>query len=772
MRVLFRKFPADDISPPGPGEVYLLPAGEHEAERSAGLANLVLKYGLDALREGPGPVETLVVDAAFPHPSLDEMLAATFARLLAEQRPVPGGAKALAQYAATLLQGLRPHQLAPEDSPEGIYLAIRNANGTTGKHTDLTDPAVAEQFLADWASLEARLLEAAAAGTNFAAESLFQDRPEFFKARGFLVHDRETYLADVNRGERWAVRLPGAPEQASGLYLHQPNSLLFPHWSRTDRAAPFGGHYLLLAVNWGNGVWVFSTDPIQRLEIGDLAAHLQRAERARDAGRADKDPWYNGRRPEHRGTVVGAPKQGSALPDAEVLRIVKKWARARRLGTAPGWTRKALAGAAAAVLLGALGLLAWAALENRTDRQGPRPAIDATYNGRPAQVAFLAPDSRWAPIKGALKLKDEKPLPAGEEASCKFRMRLKELAPRYARDHVARLIVTLRPTDDAGPLDVRVTARANDDEPQTAKPLPPLPAENARRFVAEGCNLKADVNWVALKVKNLTAASRRMSVEVEWAPEIALYLLSVGIAEYQQGSLAKLALPVKDAEALTKLFKGQEGKLFAHVYAKTLTNEQATRENLINGLDWLSAATPFDLVVVAISGHGQNVGGRFAIPAYDYKRESKSAFVVHGSDLVFRLAGLDCYGKLLVLNTCYSGGVLENLHLNAEAGEGMLILASCRATEETSVPLDWGYSGLTLALCEAIENRYLYGARKGGARPFAELGPEGILTLDQLETYVTRRVDELNRAAQLTQISISHQRTNVGFREIPIARLR
>src|SRR5262249_38142416 len=154
---------------------------------------------------------------------------------------------------------------------------------------------------------------------------------------------------------RWTVRLPGAPEQASGLYLHQPKSLLFPHWSRTDRDAPVGGHYRFLPVNWGNGVWAFSPGPIQRLELGDLAPHARKAARASDAGRADKDPWHDARRPEHRGTVVGAPKQGSALADSDVLRIARKWARARRGGPTPGWQRKALAGAAAAVLLGALG---------------------------------------------------------------------------------------------------------------------------------------------------------------------------------------------------------------------------------------------------------------------------------------------------------------------------------------------------------------------------------------------------------------------------------
>src|SRR5262249_55372671 len=199
----------------------------------------------------------------------------------------------------------------------------------------------------------------------------------------------------------------------------------------------------------------------------------------------------------------------------------------------------------------------------------------------------LAPESPWAPIKGVLKLKTELALPAGEAAPCKFRLRLTELAPRYARDHVASLLVTLRPTDGGGPLDADLPVTANDDAPRTASPAGPPRQGDARRFRADGCRLQADLNRVSLQVKNRTATARRAFVEVEWAPEIALYLLSVGIANYEKGRLPRLSLAVKDAEAVTELFKGQEGKLFARVYARTLTDAQATKANIMTGLDWL-----------------------------------------------------------------------------------------------------------------------------------------------------------------------------------------
>jgi hypothetical protein len=102
---------------------------------------------------------------------------------------------------------------------------------------------------------------------------------------------------------------------------------------------------------------------VQRLRIEPLAGVLQAAEAGhtkttgRDADSVSKDPWYDGRRPEHAGTIVAAPRSGTTLPDGAVLRIVKRWGRARKcLPRSP--LVKWLGVAAAAILLATLVALA------------------------------------------------------------------------------------------------------------------------------------------------------------------------------------------------------------------------------------------------------------------------------------------------------------------------------------------------------------------------------------------------------------------------------
>jgi hypothetical protein len=86
----------------------------------------------------------------------------------------------------------------------------------------------------------------------------------------------------------------------------------------------------LLAVHWGKGNWVFSTDPVHHLPIKPLAEALQAAEAGHDAARAGRDPWFDGKPFAH--TLVAAPHEGTLLPQEEVLRLVRRWARARPLG--------------------------------------------------------------------------------------------------------------------------------------------------------------------------------------------------------------------------------------------------------------------------------------------------------------------------------------------------------------------------------------------------------------------------------------------------------
>jgi predicted Ser/Thr protein kinase len=321
MELVFRAIAPSELSEPAPGEIHVHPqAPEHRGRRD--LAAFVLAHGVEALAQGPGPPKQLVVQA---DPTLDDMLAATFALHCLAGHKLPRGAAAFARYAAIAREGIQPGNVPIEVSLEGIFLAIRNTFGE-----DLTEPAVGARFAEDWARMARVILTAAEEGKDPFTVPLFAESSEFARERAFLLHDLDVYRQDVLRGERWLVRLPDGPAASSALLLRHPTSLLCKYWSRRDTEAPVGGTYLFLAVWWSSGQWVFSTDPIQRLPIRSLAEELQCAEQRKDSTRAIADPWFDGAPFGY--TLVAAPRAGTLLDDAEVLGIVKGWVHAQPPG--------------------------------------------------------------------------------------------------------------------------------------------------------------------------------------------------------------------------------------------------------------------------------------------------------------------------------------------------------------------------------------------------------------------------------------------------------
>jgi hypothetical protein len=179
---------------------------------------------------------------------------------------------------------------------------------------------------------------------------LFAEGADFARERAFLADDHKLYRQDVLAGERWKVRIPGGPEQASGLIFHRPpRSILWKHWSRSDSGAPIGGAYLFLGLFEEPRHWRFSIDPIQRVSLKPLAERLQKAEAKLDPEAAAQDPWFDGKRFGY--TLIGAPRGGTKLSDAQVLRIVRHWARATR---PRDWKKPAIAGFAALVIIALL----------------------------------------------------------------------------------------------------------------------------------------------------------------------------------------------------------------------------------------------------------------------------------------------------------------------------------------------------------------------------------------------------------------------------------
>ncbi|MBX3459650.1 MAG: caspase family protein [Planctomycetes bacterium] len=372
MKLTFRQLGPD--AQPQAGEVIVLPPMS-----GAGASGAAFSEGLAAFRRGTGEPQTLVLPA---NPTLDDMLAAAILEARVEGKELPTALDGYARYAALVREGLRPGSAELAASPEGIFLAIRNAHGVQLKEH------VAAKFEHDARRMCKHLLACAAAGKDPFKDALFSDSPDFARERAFLAKDRDVYTQDVARGEKWLVKLPGGPPAASALILRQPKSLLWKFWSREDKDSPTGDMYLLLGVELADQSWSFSVDPVQRLSLQELHGKLQAAELAANPAAKD-DPWFDGARFNY--TLVAAPRAGSKLTSDEILRIAREWLQAKKPSVkkaAAGVSPLMMAGMAAAVAVVAIGMFFGISALTGNDPAEPSPPVAAA--NKPAEVDFRA----------------------------------------------------------------------------------------------------------------------------------------------------------------------------------------------------------------------------------------------------------------------------------------------------------------------------------------------------------------------------------------------
>jgi len=85
-----------------------------------------------------------------------------------------------------------------------------------------------------------------------------------------------------------------------------------------------------------------------------------------------------------------------------------------------------------------------------------------------------------------------------------------------------------------------------------------------------------------------------------------LYLLAVGISEYQNPEY-RLNLAAKDARDFAAALALQRGKLYRDVEAKILIDRAASRDAVVDGLEWLQKqVTGRDVGMLFLAGHGIN----------------------------------------------------------------------------------------------------------------------------------------------------------------------
>ncbi|MGH9944012.1 MAG: caspase family protein [Pyrinomonadaceae bacterium] len=243
------------------------------------------------------------------------------------------------------------------------------------------------------------------------------------------------------------------------------------------------------------------------------------------------------------------------------------------------------------------------------------------------------------------------------------------------------------------------------------------------------------------------SAAAAASDQFEIRPK--LYVLAVGVSNYADPKL-KLNFAAKDARDFAAAWERQKGPLYRDVTVRLLPDDKATKDEVLDGLDWIrKETTSKDVAVILLAGHGVNdpTGSYYFLPHNaDVERLLRTG--VSFNDIKQTVATIA--GKVLFfVDTCHSGnilggarrGLLDDLNgvVNelASAENGAVVFAASTGRQYSLEKAEWNNGAFTLAVVEGVDGRADYD--KTG---------KGKITINMLDLYISERVKELTRGQQ------------------------
>lgn len=225
-----------------------------------------------------------------------------------------------------------------------------------------------------------------------------------------------------------------------------------------------------------------------------------------------------------------------------------------------------------------------------------------------------------------------------------------------------------------------------------------------------------------------------------------LYILAVGISNYKDKDL-QLGFAAKDAKDFAGVMTEQKGFLYRDVVIKLLTDEGATKDEILDGFDWIiRETTSKDVAIIFFAGHGINdPNGIYHFLPFNIDFDRMKRTAVPFSDVKNTVASLA--GKaILFVDTCHSGNVMGtrrappsdiNVFVNelSSAENGAVVFSSSTGRQYSMENDAWGNGAFTLAIVEGLRGK-------------ADLMGKGRITINMLDLYLSERVKELTKGRQ------------------------
>jgi hypothetical protein len=284
-------------------------------------------------------------------------------------------------------------------------------------------------------------------------------------------------------------------------------------------------------------------------------------------------------------------------------------------------------------------------------------------------------------------------------------------------------------------------------------------------------NGKNKIKLTVVDAQGRQSNSQFFSYYRETPEPVNLYVLAVGVSDYRHDGVPDLDYAAKDAKDITAAFTNSAD--FHSVTVKTLTDAQATKDNILKAKTFLQQAKPQDQVVVFFAGHGfLDEAKNFYFGSSDIDPFDLSDKGLKYSEINYLLDGINARNKLLLLDSCHSGEVVENYQVKTMpegvTSRGFSVKSAPKKEQDLAISFDLlqktfidlrdstgavvisAAGGLEYALELPPYKNGVFTASilKAFAEPIADENKDGKLSTSELRKYTYQKVTELTSGQQ------------------------
>lgn len=268
--------------------------------------------------------------------------------------------------------------------------------------------------------------------------------------------------------------------------------------------------------------------------------------------------------------------------------------------------------------------------------------------------------------------------------------------------------------------------------------------------------LSEGFNDIEIRVYDADNEMGMETTQVEYVPQRTdIWAIIIGVGDYQNDQIDDLKFAAADAQSFYDFIRSPEGGNLQADHVKLLLNRDATREEILRDMEWItSKAFENDVVYIYIALHGMVDEGELYFLAHDSDPRNLLATGVKKTELENLLQRRMKSNKIVwFADACHSGSLGEDTQVSmrasrasatnrllteiSKARNGLAMLMSATAAEYSQEGTKWGggHGVFTYFLLQ-------------GLRGQADHNKDNFVSVPELYDYVSRQVSEATEGKQ------------------------